>query len=402
MSNDLNVLTELNSTQFMQDYWQKRPCVIKRFINDFQDPIDEHDLAGLAQEEGVDSRIVSKITGQNVSKDAANADAHGWDVHQGPFDDYSQVCVGAWSLLVQGVDKYIPEVDQLTQAVSFIPYWRLDDVMVSFSNQHAGVGAHIDEYDVFIVQGKGSRRWQVGLPSEREHKTIMPHPLLKQIEGFVPLIDEVLEPGDAVYIPPKHPHNGVALQDCINYSIGFRAPTDVELITALLDEDDLSKLQTRYTDADLSSIRRVDSPSGQVTQSELTRLKAFITERLTSTELDTILLKSLSRQLLPSVDESPEYTMQDIEDFCDQALAVERMPGVRPLYLEPLNTDVFSFYIDGHSFEVEIALTGLVQNLISESQTKTNQTFDNTKTKLEWQCLLLKLINLGFWQPIFD
>ena len=98
--------------------------------------------------------------------------------------------------------------------------------MISFSNEGAGVGAHIDEYDVFIIQGKGSRRWQVGLPSD--YTESIPHPLLKQINGFTPIIDEVLLPGDVVYIPPKHPHNGVALTDCLNYSIGFRAPTSLE------------------------------------------------------------------------------------------------------------------------------------------------------------------------------
>lgn len=388
------VVTQFNSEDFLREFWQKKPCVIKQFIKDFQDPMDEHDLAGLAQEENVDSRIVSKNSDTNDNPE--------WKVEQGPFDDYSQVCIGAWSLLVQGVDKYIPEVDELTKSVAFISHWRLDDVMVSFSNAQAGVGPHIDEYDVFIVQGKGSRRWQIGLPSENEQASIMPHPLLKQIKGFLPIIDEVLAPGDAVYIPPKHPHNGVALEDCINYSIGFRAPTDLEVLTALLDEDDLSSIQTRYTDPNLSSLRSLDAPSGEVSKLELLRLKQLIVSRLNSEGLDNILLKSLSRQQLPYLEESSEYSMQDIDLLCQQETIIERTPGLRPLYFAQKGEGRFSFYIDGHNFSVEDNLRKRVQGLLEQKYTKINSEKSNNEDIHEWQRLLLDLINLGYWQLVID
>ncbi|MDT0596287.1 JmjC domain-containing protein [Glaciecola petra] len=394
MKNNMYVLTEFNSAHFLQEFWQKKPCVIKQFIGNFEDPIDEHDLAGLAQENGVDSRIVSK----NIQADGSTD----WSVEQGPFVDYSEICKGAWSLLVQGVDKCIPVIEELTESVAFIPYWRMDDVMVSFSTAQAGVGPHIDEYDVFIVQGKGSRRWQVGLPSENEQENLMPHPLLKQIKGFVPVIDEILAPGDAVYIPPKHPHNGLALENCLNYSIGFRAPTDLEVLTALLDEEDLSGEQTRYSDPNLSTLRSIDAPSGLVSNSEVLRIKQLIVNRLSSDTLDNILLKSLSRQQLPYIEASTEYLMHDLILLCQQDTIIERMPGVRPLYSEQLREEGFTFFIDGHSFCVEKTLRAKAQALLEHKYTKMNLDSDNSNDKQEWHNLLLELINLGYWQPILD
>ena len=175
------IINEFDQAQFLSEYWQKKPCIIKGFVKNFSDPVDEHELAGLAQEPEIDSRIVSYNRNQ-------------WLAAQGPFEDFTDRCVGAWTLLVQGVDRYVDEVDELTNLVKFIPNWRLDDVMISFSNEGAGVGPHTDEYDVFIIQGKGQRRWQVGLPGEYEER--VPHPLLKQVDGFDPVIDEVLSCGD--------------------------------------------------------------------------------------------------------------------------------------------------------------------------------------------------------------
>jgi 50S ribosomal protein L16 3-hydroxylase len=102
------IITDFDQAHFLNEYWQKKPCIIRGFIDSFTDPIDEHELAGLAQEDEIDSRVVSCINGQ-------------WSAYQGPFDTFDEICTGAWSLLVQGVDRYIDDIDELTQLVNFIP-----------------------------------------------------------------------------------------------------------------------------------------------------------------------------------------------------------------------------------------------------------------------------------------
>lgn len=236
-------MKEFDIEHFLSHYWQQKPVVLRGFFQDFEDPIDEHDLAGLAQEEEIDSRLLSF---ENTSGNPADG-AGEWKVHQGPIHDFEAVCEGAWTLLVQSVDRYVHDVADILEPFRFLPNWRLDDLMVSFATKNAGVGAHIDQYDVFLVQGKGQRRWRVGKPGE--YKEVFPHPKLRQIEGFDPIIDEVLNPGDVLYIPPGWPHDGKALEDCLTYSVGFRAPETSQLADSLSLMLETSDINVRFTDS---------------------------------------------------------------------------------------------------------------------------------------------------------
>ncbi|MFC4701255.1 cupin domain-containing protein [Glaciecola siphonariae] len=372
---------------FVQHFWQKKPCVIKGFFDDFTDPLDEHELAGLAQEDSVDSRLIS-------------FNDNAWQVTQGPIDDFAPLCVGAWSLLVQGVDRYMPEVGALSDKVKRLGHWRMDDVMVSFSSPGAGVGPHIDQYDVFIVQGKGSRRWQVGLPNA--HENLTPHPLLKQISEFTPTIDEVLEPGDAVYIPPKHPHNGVALTECLNYSIGFRAPTNLELLHGLLDEgEDLQLVQRRYEDPDNSQYRDAHMPPAQVSQHELARLKALIAELLNTPEADQALMRFISAQSLPDMKPDEEYTIEEVLDACRQGLVIKLLPGVKAVYshVSESPNEPFVFYVDAQPFSTTAENQALMLALIHTGELSisadVNYGRDN-KTQTAFAALVSQLVNAGF------
>jgi len=380
------IITQFDAATFLAQYWQKKPCVIKQFASDFIDPIDENDLAGLAQEEEVDSRIVSFYKEQ-------------WRVATGPFDDFNEHCVGSWTLLAQGVDKYIDEVNHLTQLVDFLPYWRLDDVMVSFSNKGAGVGPHTDEYDVFIIQGKGTRRWQVGLPNDAKIK--MPHALLKQIEGFDPVIDEVLAPGDAVYIPPKHPHNGVALDDCLNYSIGFRAPTNIEVLQGIVDESEgFLGLEERYGDASVLDWRTLNDKPEHVSATELHRLRQSVIELISNPQGNSALLKYLSIQQLPQVD-SAEYTPNDVLIALQDGLSLIKMPGVRAIYTDS-NTNKFDFYIDGNKFSVPASIASIVQSFIAQeyfsiSDIPTSLFKDDEIAQAEFVQSITAMLNKGYW-----
>jgi 50S ribosomal protein L16 3-hydroxylase len=379
------IITKFDQTHFLTECWQKKPCIIRGFVESFNDPIDEHELAGLAQEDDVDSRIVSCLNGK-------------WTATQGPFQTYEDTCIGAWSLLVQGVDKYIDEVDELTQLVNFIPNWRLDDVMISFSNEGAGVGAHIDEYDVFIIQGKGSRRWQVGLPSD--YTESIPHPLLKQINGFTPIIDEVLLPGDVVYIPPKHPHNGVALTDCLNYSIGFRAPTSLELLSGLIDENIIDPATAlRYTDPQLRSLRTINTPSAAVNASEINKIKQHLEQLINSEQAENALLQLLSRQGLPN-DEALQanYTVDDVRSELLDGVSLAKMTGVKPVYAEQQRSENFVFFIDGNSYTVGIALKDAFEVLLNNKDVSVGIDIDEeVLNNLEFVVIVTNLINIGYW-----
>ncbi|MFQ3207927.1 MAG: 50S ribosomal protein L16 3-hydroxylase [Glaciecola sp.] len=379
------IITKFDKTHFLNEYWQKKPCIIRGFVESFTDPIDEHELAGLAQEDEIDSRIVAYSNGK-------------WTASQGPFETFEDVCIGAWSLLVQGVDRYIDDVDELTQLVNFIPNWRLDDVMISFSNEGAGVGPHTDEYDVFIIQGKGSRRWQVGLPGD--YTESIPHPLLKQIDGFKAIIDEVLLPGDVVYIPPKHPHNGVALSDCMNYSIGFRAPTALELLSGLIDENSIdSAVSERYTDPELLSLRTIDTKSAAINSSELAKIKQRISQLINSEQAEHALLQLLSRQGLPN-DEAlkADYSVEEVRNELLEGVSLARMTGVKPIYAEQQTSENFVFFIDGNAFKVSIKLNSAFDILLNNKDVSfgidiEEDVLDNP----EFVDVVTNLINTGYW-----
>lgn len=385
------IIENFDPQHFVKEYWQKKPCLIKQFAPNFVDPIDENDLAGLAQEEGVDSRIVSNTNGV-------------WDVNQGPFEDFEPYCKGDWALLVQGVNNYIDELNVLSELVNFIPHWRFDDVMVSYSTKDAGVGAHTDQYDVFILQGKGSRRWQVGLPNNTDagDTIISPHPLLKQIADFDAVIDEVLQPGDAIYIPPKHPHKGMTLAPCLNYSLGFRAPTNLEALNGLLDEsDNIEQAQSRYTDADIHKLRSDNDSPMQVSANELAKLKHTLVELLDSPEAEQALLQYLSRQGLPNYEGLPTYEVAAISEAIIQGDKFEKLPGVKPIYSERQQGD-FRFYIDGNMFEVDACITQQAIALLGKSVTQgpLEGVSAQSQESTSYATLITQLLNAGYWEIV--
>ena len=238
----LQLLNGLTAGQFLAEYWQKKPLLIRQALPDFEPPLEADELAGLACEPQIESRIIS----------GAGTDKH-WQLRHGPFSEqtFDELGERDWTLLVQAVDHYLPEVAQLKKHFRFIPDWRLDDVMVSFAAPGGSVGPHLDQYDVFLLQGQGQRRWQVG---ERiiGDAPLLPHPELQLLRDFNSTSSTVLEQGDMLYLPPGFPHWGIALDACISYSMGFRAPSHQEILSDYCDHA-LAKLdpQLRYSDGDL-------------------------------------------------------------------------------------------------------------------------------------------------------
>jgi 50S ribosomal protein L16 3-hydroxylase len=378
-------LANLDKEQFLKEYWQKKPLLIKQGFSNFVDPIDENELAGLTEEGSVDSRIVSFSDNK-------------WQVTHGPFEEINDHCIGAWSLLVQSVDHFVPEADQLMQAFNFIPHWRMDDLMVSYSNQQAGVGPHLDQYDVFIIQGKGSRRWQVGLPGA--YTSSQPHTDLSQISSFAPIIDEVLMPGDIIYIPPNHPHNGQALEDCMNYSVGFRAQSQQELLSDFVDFSIEHNLKTeRYTDKNLA----LRSFSGEIKQQEISQFKKLMQNMLETDPFDQWLASYMSQSIGLPQDQQldlDEYSPQATVELLRTGSTFYRSPGIKPVFVEQhlLSHETFTFYIEGQQFSAPAAQVKLVKLLLSSPSITENEQ-DEYQNCVVLTSLLTTLVNAGFWYP---
>ena len=231
------------AARFLKEYWQKKPLLIRQAFPGYVSPIQPEDLAGLACEEAALSRI--------VVHDRAN---DRWTLRSGPFqeDEFPGMPDHDWTLLVQDVDKWDADVRELLEAFDFLPRWRLDDIMVSFAATGGSVGAHVDQYDVFLLQAQGERHWQIDA-GPNPPTAFRDDAELKLLREFTPTHDWVLEPGDMLYLPPGVPHHGVAVNPCLTFSVGMRAPSSAELISDYLDtlvaEADEG---VRYHDEDLS------------------------------------------------------------------------------------------------------------------------------------------------------
>ncbi|WP_417707368.1 JmjC domain-containing protein [Pseudomonas sp.] len=267
----LQLLGGLTAREFLRDYWQKKPLLVRQAIPDFESPISPDELAGLALEEEIESRLVIE---------------HGerpWELQRGPFneDSFQDLPERDWTLLVQAVDQFVPEVAELLEDFKFLPKWRIDDLMISFAAPGGGVGPHFDNYDVFLLQAHGHRRWQIGQMCDAD-SPLLPHADLKILAQFEPTDEWVLAPGDMLYLPPCLAHCGTAEDDCMTYSVGFRAPSAAEVLTHFTDFlGQFLPDEQRYSDAD---IQPSEDPN-QIQRDALERLKALLNEHMSDERL---------------------------------------------------------------------------------------------------------------------
>jgi 50S ribosomal protein L16 3-hydroxylase len=211
----------LDAPSFMRGHWQREPLLVRGAFPAFADPLGARDVLALAASADVSSRLVRHR-------------GSAWSVEHGPFPPsrFKQLPRRDWTVLVQDANHFSRCADELLARFDFIPHARIDDVMVSYAVPGGSVGPHIDSYDVFLLQGQGRRRWQIS--RQKDHAFVAGIDL-KILERFVPEAEWVLEAGDMLYLPPGVAHHGVAETQCLTWSIGFRAPTDAELVAAFLD-----------------------------------------------------------------------------------------------------------------------------------------------------------------------
>ncbi len=237
----LSLLGGLSPAQFMRRHWQKKPLLIRQAIPGFQPILSRSALFDLASQETVESRLIVRKP-------------QGWTLKSGPFrrtalPPFKQP---GWTLLVQGVDQHDDAVHELLKRFRFVPDARLDDLMISWASEGGGVGPHFDSYDVFLLQASGQRRWRIG---RQKDLTLQPDMPLKILQNFEPEEEHVLEAGDMLYLPPRWAHDGDAVgEDCMTYSVGFRAPQRGGLAGELLQRmaDELDD-ETLYRDPNQSA-----------------------------------------------------------------------------------------------------------------------------------------------------
>ena len=335
-------LGDFSPEQFLQEFWQKKPCLIRQATADFKPLLDGDDLAGLACEEMAESRLVK-----------GSVEAADWTVAHGPFSDadFSALPDENWTLLVQDVEKHYAPLQVLMQQFSFIPNWRLDDLMISYAATGGSVGPHIDQYDVFLLQAEGTRRWQIAQSFEPELLEGCPLNVLQQ---FTSEQEWVLEPGDMLYLPPNVAHFGIALEPGMTWSIGSRAPSGADLLQGLGEWLAFSADEGgRYSDPDLKPTRR----AGEIDPQALHGLRQLMLARIEDNEgLDDYLAAFMSRFRLAH-DPVPPPDLTNSESLLkalQNGSRLFRNPWTRLTWIE--NLKGARLFAAGHPYDCSIWL----------------------------------------------
>ncbi|MGN6706416.1 MAG: ribosomal protein uL16 3-hydroxylase [Rhodanobacter sp.] len=367
----------MSPARFLRDYWQKRPLLVRNAFPGFRPPLQPDDLAGLACEPTALARLI-------VHDEARDR----WQVKSSPLEeaDFAATPPRNWTLLVQDVDKWDADVAGLLQHFQFLPSWRMDDVMVSYAEPGGGVGAHVDQYDVFLLQGLGQRHWAIS-DDPLAPKAFRPDIELKQLVQFEPTHEWLLDPGDMLYLPPGIPHDGVAFGGpCMTFSVGMRAPSQAELTGDLADyiAEQLPD-ELRYADPDLAPARHV----GEIDRAALDRLKAALpfAAALRDDLLRDWFGRFITRYRNAQVPVAPEHPLSG-ERFAGRLVAGARLlrhPWARMAWAGGKTGCVL--YVCGQAYG---ASPELAQRLCAEREL----TFDRTPSAADRE-LLLALVNDG-------
>ncbi|MDG2005027.1 MAG: cupin domain-containing protein [Novosphingobium sp.] len=377
-------LREFDIDGFLRDYWQQKPLLIRNPWSQWRNPLDPDELAGLACEDHAEARLIAQT---------GDPSEYGWQVEHGPLPEsrFGQVDKQPWTLLVQAVDHHVPSVASLITPFRFIPNWRIDDVMVSYASDGGGVGPHFDHYDVFLIQGLGKRRWQVGAPCDSSTE-LLPHDDLRLLANFEPDDEWILEPGDILYVPPRLAHNGVAVgDDCMTYSIGFRSPSQSELIAHFCD-DVLAELQdeNRYGDPQLAA---QENP-GEISESAIAQLHAMIAEKMLDREgFARWFGQYSSTRKYPDIDWQPEQpiTVETLRQCLASDASLHRNPASRFAFVRR-GANCVLLFVDGQCFECKDETIALAELLCAREFIIVDADLRNSEPALK---LLAALFNQG-------
>ena len=372
-------LNQMSQNEFLTEYWQKKPVVIKQGFKNFIDPISPDEFAGLAMEETVESRLVYK-KGEE------------WQAEFGPFEQYEHLGDSDWSLVIQALDNFSEEAAEIIEPFRFIPHWRLDDLMASFATAGGGVGPHVDNYDVFICQGSGKRHWRVGDNSKQNE--VIAHEALLHVEPFEAIIDVVLEPGDILYIPPGFPHEGIALEPSMSFSVGFRANSTVSLLSALADHLIDNELGTELLeDADRQAITH----SGEITNNDYNSIKSQLTNLLENEQVFKRFVGTFLTNAKHELDLMPSEE-PFARDEVSQLLTIhgiKRLGGLRAFYFEDTINDGVC-YINGEQKNFSSDIAPVIKLLCDQCIVSPDELAPWCDNE-QFLSLMIELLDQGFW-----
>ncbi|NRP09997.1 MULTISPECIES: cupin domain-containing protein [unclassified Marinobacterium] len=350
---------DLTVETFLRDYWQQKPVLIRNAFPDLEPVVSSDELAGLSLEEEVESRLIQ-----------FKPDSSEYQLECGPLNEetFAHLPESHWTLLVQAVDHYSPEAKALLDAFNFVPNWRIDDLMISYATPGGGVGPHYDNYDVFLIQAKGTRRWELG-DIESSQSPRLPDAPVMILSEFQCLESFDLEPGDMLYLPPQVAHNGIATsEDCVTYSAGFRAPSDAEILRTVSDSiGEALTSEHRFSDPK----RTLCQSPGEIDQASITqieqRLKALLSNR---EQLESALGSLFSEPKYP--DQTEQLDPEDYDDWILGATedGIELLPNNRLLYSDG---EQFKLFCNGVQLEVDDAEIELAKQLANQGYLSANQ-----------------------------
>lgn len=378
--------------KFLAEYWQKKPLLIRSAFPGGLDALDPDTLAGMACQDGIDSRLVVE---------------HGdrpWQTRQGPFEEsvFEKLPETNWTLLVQAVDRAIPEVSMIRESFQFIPNWRLDDIMISYAVDQGSVGPHTDNYDVFLIQGMGKRRWQFGESAIPDPKFIDGLDM-KILETFQVEHDFVLGPGDMLYLPPLVAHHGIAQGECITYSVGFRAPTQNELLVSysqfLLQSENPDSF---YHDDPKAprDLKETLSDPGLIADHDLERLRSLMIESLRDDRIFRRWVGAFLTEPRSFHEASDEPIDADgLREILEEEEFIYKVEGSRFAY-HRLGSEIF-LAVEGETLVLPLRLLDLVKMFCAEEEIPVSAVA-KFKDEIGFQDLLIHLWNQGFLRRDYE
>ena len=375
MSQSLAVLGGITAEQFLNEYWQKKPLLVRNAMPEIIGLLEPADVQELALEEHVSARLIRQ----------KNKNPNEWHVKSAPLTkgDFQKL-PNLWTLLVQAVDHYSFDIAELWKKFPFIPQWRRDDIMVSYAPKGGSVGKHFDFYDVFLVQGHGHRRWQLGQMCDESTQFIPDQPLKLLAEMDVHF-DEVLAPGDLLYVPPGLSHYGVAEDDCLTFSFGFRMPNLSEMIDQVSDKF-AENTSLKNPLADIA--RQQTAHLGEINSTEFAYLKTQLLDYLTQApEFDAAIMAYMSEASYPNnIPEPEEVDANDVAEVIGADYQIILEPASRLLYRK--QGDSFEFWANGDTVCISAAFMPYLKQIADGESLLLDERFNEAEI-LEDIALLL-------------
>lgn len=379
----LSFLGGLTAEEFLTEYWQKKPLFVKNAFPNFEDPLTADEIAGLAFEEFIPSRFIFEEGGERP-----------WQLKMGPATeaDFADLKEKKWMLVVNDVEKNLPELKAITAPFQFIANWRLDDLQVSLGEDAGNVGAHWDDYDVFLIQGMGQKKWQISYAPVSEDD-FMKGVDIRLIENFKADEEWVVEPGDMLYLPPKIGHYGVNIGRSVTWSVGFRAPKHQEMFRDFIEmKFDAMAEDARYSDPDAA----VSENYGELSDAAIDRVVKVIQEGL-ATHREEIAQWFGTFMTEPKMYQAPELleekqSAQGIITFLDEGGALEVYPGLTLMHRAL--ADQYYLFAAGQSYALPLDLADLIKIIVNSEFLEFDDVADYLENTVASQ-FIMELVNAG-------